>query len=240
MGMICPGILGLAARNAGRIVKRNDGMKRWAFAILLFVLLGAIVNIAVAWGCAWASADTDWLIASPLHHLDDDDADWWRNHVGPVEDTSVWRATTAREPGVEVHYLFWVSGSRTAIAIRVWAGWPAFCLTGARWEVYERETSNLSPVSDWGQSIKALLSDVSLVEPIWPGFLLNTIFYAIIVWLLIPGPFVLRRLIRIRRGRCPKCGYDLRGQPPEAGAGAVRGPAGCPECGWNRQPEVTT
>jgi hypothetical protein len=69
-------------------------------------------------------------------------------------------------------------------------------------------------------------------DPIWPGFAVNTLFYAIILWLLIPGPFVLRRLIRVRRGRCPKCGYDLRGQPPEVGAASGKG---CPECGWRRE-----
>ena len=69
------------------------------------------------------------------------------------------------------------------------------------------------------------------LRPEWPWFLVNTLFYAIILWLLIPGPFVVRRFIRVKRGRCPKCGYDLRGQPPEVGA------AGCPECGWNRASE---
>jgi hypothetical protein len=47
------------------------------------------------------------------------------------------------------------------------------------------------------------------VIPIWPGFLIDTIFYAAILWLLIPGPFALRRLIRLRRGLCPKCGYPM-------------------------------
>ncbi|MDY7109254.1 MAG: hypothetical protein SYC29_11525, partial [Planctomycetota bacterium] len=63
------------------------------------------------------------------------------------------------------------------------------------------------------------------LRPMWPGFLINTLFYAAVLWLLIPGPFMLRRLIRRRRGRCVKCGYDLRGALPGAG---------CPECGWER------
>ncbi len=57
--------------------------------------------------------------------------------------------------------------------------------------------------------------------PVWPGFVINALFYAGILWLLIPGQFALRRLIRRRRGLCPACGYDLRHAEHEA----------CPECG---------
>ena len=53
------------------------------------------------------------------------------------------------------------------------------------------------------------------------GFTINTIFYASLLWLLIPGPFALRRFIRHKRGLCLKCAYDLRGAEYEA----------CPECG---------
>ncbi len=55
--------------------------------------------------------------------------------------------------------------------------------------------------------------------PIWPGFAVNTLFYAAVLWLLIPGPFALRRLIRRQRGLCPKCGYPM-------GESSV-----CTECG---------
>jgi len=47
------------------------------------------------------------------------------------------------------------------------------------------------------------------LRPIWPGFALNTLFYAAVLWLLIPGPFVLRRFIRVKRGRCPACAYPM-------------------------------
>ena len=46
-------------------------------------------------------------------------------------------------------------------------------------------------------------------HPIWPGFAVNTVCYAAVLWLLIPGPFVLRRFIRMKRGRCMKCGYPI-------------------------------
>ncbi len=57
------------------------------------------------------------------------------------------------------------------------------------------------------------------LRPIWPGFAINTVFYAGVLWLLIPGPFAMRRFIRRRRGLCPACGYP-------AGESAV-----CSECG---------
>ena len=55
--------------------------------------------------------------------------------------------------------------------------------------------------------------------PIWPAFAVNTLFYATILWLLIPGPFTLRRFLRVRRGLCPKCAYPM-GESPV-----------CTECG---------
>jgi len=53
------------------------------------------------------------------------------------------------------------------------------------------------------------------------GFAMNTLLYAAAMWLLIPGPFALRRAIRRRQGRCVACGYDLRGAEHER----------CSECG---------
>ncbi len=57
------------------------------------------------------------------------------------------------------------------------------------------------------------------LRPLWPGFAVNTLFYAAILWVVICGPFALRRLIRMNRGRCVRCGYPL-------GESAV-----CSECG---------
>src|SRR5436190_4878533 len=47
------------------------------------------------------------------------------------------------------------------------------------------------------------------LEPIWPGFAINTIFYAAILWLLVAAPFALLHRIRARRGQCPACAYPV-------------------------------
>jgi hypothetical protein len=49
--------------------------------------------------------------------------------------------------------------------------------------------------------------------PIWPGFAINTLFYAAILWLLFAAPFALRRRSRIRRGLCPACAYKIGESP---------------------------
>lgn len=61
------------------------------------------------------------------------------------------------------------------------------------------------------------------LRPTWSGFLANTVFYAASMWLLwflkVLRPFTLIRRWRIKRGRCPSCGYPM-------GASGI-----CTECG---------
>ena len=67
------------------------------------------------------------------------------------------------------------------------------------------------------------------LRPIWPGFAINTVFYAAILWLPF-APFQLRRFLRVNRGRCIKCGYDLRGTAHMI----------CSECGHEVRAEAGT
>ncbi len=60
------------------------------------------------------------------------------------------------------------------------------------------------------------------IYPLWPGFALNTIFYALFAWGLWQVPPAIRRRRRRRNGLCVRCGYDLKGLPPGSN---------CPECG---------
>jgi hypothetical protein len=62
------------------------------------------------------------------------------------------------------------------------------------------------------------------VRPIWPGFAINTLFYAGILWVMFAAPFALRRRRRIKRGLCPACAYPV-------GDSSV-----CTECGKTVQP----
>ncbi|MDY7109169.1 MAG: hypothetical protein SYC29_11095 [Planctomycetota bacterium] len=234
--------------------------------VIVFVGLGAIVNVAVAWGfAAWgASKTTDyaaviacmpngdvWLagvervrsfavekkeITSALDRdLPPDDA---REYVrrDPSHTTPgvfhEWRCPILRQSWSRLG-LTDCDGTGVFIKAEQGCGWPRFSLWSALAARPAEDTpqayvaSPMASISlDSGPPSYPRTSHRALpVRPIWPGFAINTLFYAIVLWLLIPGPFVLRRVIRIKRGRCPKCGYDLRH--------ALSG--GCPECGWKRE-----
>jgi hypothetical protein len=69
---------------------------------------------------------------------------------------------------------------------------------------------------------------------IWTGAIINTLIFTPLSWLIIMLPMMLLlrvpRWLRKRKGRCPNCGYDLRG----------RLEAGCSECGWRRSVDERT
>lgn len=57
-------------------------------------------------------------------------------------------------------------------------------------------------------------------RPLWWGFLIDTLLWMSVFWLLFSGVPALYRYRRLRRGCCPMCGYDLRGSDHVV----------CPEC----------
>jgi hypothetical protein len=253
-------------------------VRRWLVTILLFLLLvsgGAIVNVAVAWGCAaLITCDRSAVVAKG--RLQSRSPTWWAILCrrpgcrlvlgvplgaelavrattdgpeiwdGPSECLPRWckeppsRSMLLHAPAIRCDAFGWPLGSLECQAVwgsrsetdSVWArlwGAPSDGRFDPRWPQIEggimlppREGYRYYDEDFW------LAPRALPLHPIWPGFLINALFYAAVLWLLIPGPFALRRFTRIRRGRCVKCGYDLRGQPPEPAA------AGCPECGWGR------
>jgi hypothetical protein len=67
------------------------------------------------------------------------------------------------------------------------------------------------------------------IGPLWPGFAINTLFYAAVLWglwLLFAATFALRQWRRVRRGLCPACAYPV-------GASEV-----CTECGKAVTPKL--
>ena len=214
-------------------------MKRWLVRICVFVVLGAIINVAVAWGCATVGSRSFEEFEPSAEQIA-----FWRAQVSeraPDFRGLVYVCYVERGLGVlnQTTPCLLAYGHRAKVfgARKVlMAGVPAYCVRGevtlTDYGFQTHEYSGLRFVKFvaappgsaleerllWSRGFRALPT-----SPIWPGFAINTVFYAMILWLLFAGPFVLRRRRRIRRGLCPKCAYDLRNRPSDSSA--------CPECG---------
>ncbi|UCD76821.1 MAG: hypothetical protein JSV91_07810 [Phycisphaerales bacterium] len=224
-------------------------MKRETRFILLALVIGAVFTIASAWLASWIGAsrltprpalpqvprarrlfsDTPALQARGFIPVSIGVIDGWH-----IDIAVMWVLDRHRE-GVK-------TGDYTEMQT-VWAGWPARSLTGDRINAMTTASGGDPTVAgiryEWawgpdssGGSFVRWKPRLVPLRPMWPGFAINTLLHALIAWLLIRGPFIARhysrREIRRRRGRCLKCGYELRGDYG----------AGCPECGWNREKVV--
>ena len=218
-------------------------MKRRLLIILIFLLAGAVVNVAVAWGCCflaeipWPSLREPstaeiafWTSRTPDHF----DTPAMPQDVGSSESFGVrrhigwswsWKVTTGNdEEGIHPPGAYFTAGV-------IEAGWPVIGRNGQWWMDGTSVDPNplvVNGVALAGSGFSDFLSrpGVLPLHPIWHGFAVNTLFYAVVLWLLIPGPFVLRRFVRIKRGLCVKCGYPMG----ESGV--------CTECGHPVWPGV--
>lgn len=110
------------------------------------------------------------------------------------------------------------------------AGWPRVsfqCSMEATIElekVRRRDPSQTAALQNWNSG---LLPPPWLhsrgyplpYDPVWTGVLANSLLYGALLWLLLAGPFAVRRHIRRRTGRCVRCGYPAGASPT------------CTECG---------
>jgi len=99
-------------------------------------------------------------------------------------------------------------------------GWPMIAL------VDEMPRAGGSWITSIGLGTRIELA----LGPVWPGLLINAVFYAAILWLIASGRHAARRFLRFHRGRCIYCDYDLRGSRH----------AQCPECGGGVGAVVTS
>lgn len=99
------------------------------------------------------------------------------------------------------------------------AGIPLYSLGAERFEY----TAPLNPPgyaidSRWlitfeNNSVLAKAAHSLPLRPLWPGFAINTLFYAAILWVLFAIPTALRRRWRLKRNLCPGCRYPIGTSP---------------------------
>ena len=195
--------------------------------LAVFLLLGAIVNVAVAWGCASMNAmkaGSGQPAASP-----EDDLTWWDKYAPhEVSGPPIMSHTFSSGFGKVVTRM-WErrrldgTGRPGVIVLRVRTGWPMGSMEYSRWLVEPFVPQEIVQAAIHTQRLPYVIGkdDYLPLRPLWPRFAINTVFYAAILWLLTLGLLTARRMIRHKRGCCTKCGYDLRGAEHNA----------CPECG---------
>ena len=204
-------------------------MKRHLRTLIVFLLLGAIINIAVAWGCIlWSSGEFG---SKPTTSS----AGAWPGRV-PSSWPAISRSINAYDVfGLTEVLAYGQERQTTTIEWEfqdvVQVGLPVRSLYSERHCMANPWFSNTSVVWEaktWSDGISIPFSlqrnkpysrQCLPTLPIWPGFAINTIFYAAILWLVFAAPFALRRWRRIKRGLCPACAYPV-------GTSSV-----CTECG---------
>ncbi len=218
-------------------------MRRRLLILAVFLLAGAVVNVAVAWGCAVLIRLME-AGRGPLPRVEaslrerEPDGSW-----------HFWAIERSKDRSVLLYHSFWDARSEDINCNEVstelrpdelapsWAGlrtppdtdyesrwvhafgWPVVSM----WRDYGPGPS-LRPELLHGLRVTFLPPDGAFqravpINPAWPGFAVNTLFYAVVLWLLICGPFALRRFVRVKHGRCPACAYP-RGESDA-----------CSECG---------
>ncbi len=205
-------------------------MKRRLRIIAIFLLLGAVVNVGVAWGCLLWSP----MIPSSPHGGEKfpklgPGASWPTSVPGdwPLPSYGSWDYGWFMSTGGFGGYIPKdPEGRPREYGLSIFRyGVPFRALEFAALVSTDRISSSRSFALEFAalMSTDIISSSRSFgfipLRPIWVGSALNTVFYAALVWLLFAGVSTLRRFLRVRRGLCPKCAYPM-------GESAV-----CTECG---------
>jgi hypothetical protein len=202
-------------------------LRRKTVKTIVFLVTGAIINVAVAWVCVLIAARTFRTIDVPS---DDERAALHRRHAvrESIITTDGWGVNftygDARRTffGV-VQFKVGATDREPLLIHEARAGYPCHGLASSRLTRLEEQSSEaVEQFYDSYSTRSVSTNDFAMpTGPIWPGFAINTIFYAAILWLLSAAPFALRRRRRIKRGQCASCGYSLRDSTSDK----------CPECG---------
>jgi hypothetical protein len=224
-------------------------MRRRVAIIILFLLFGVMVNVAVAWACAVAAHDGPNRTRAYYNPRGTDPlVIFVDERIGFESVSGCGRSGTflARTPEDAHDYrrgAWWfhdalnTSDHNYALA----AGWPCLCVTAMCTTTWDASKPEVDDGSEYVLTLHTgmLVRDDSLnwafeprqlvlpFRPLWPGFGLNTLFYAAILATIFLVPAYIRRTLRRRGGRCPTCAYPIGASPTctECGSAACRRPA---------------
>ena len=145
-------------------------MRRRVFILAIFLLAGAVVNVAVAWGCAaWSPFPMQSGLSVASQWPGQVPEDW----APPIESVGSGFGTTAT---------LFTSGNWKGPHVQVYAaGWPLRALS-AMTRIMVGHSSGPRPGIPLVPVGKNRGLGVLPLRPIWPGFAVNTLLYAVVLW----------------------------------------------------------
>lgn len=200
-------------------------MPKWLWKTILFLLLGAVVNVALAWGCVcWHGDVTDggWIYRCEkdgrrglIELRTKAGYEYVRNLGGrgfhsyvrtfPIFDGLKWWPGPPGAPGDYSAHLA--------------CGWPELSLGMSM-------SRDIEIASAAGQTESIIFTGGVVCEPdnlatlkpgtipmmlpyrpLWGGFAANTLLFASVLAIVVFGPGMLRRTDRREQGLCESCGY---------------------------------
>jgi hypothetical protein len=208
---------------------------------VVWVIAGAIINVAVAWFYSIRELPANGAPSAKLDSLELHDlhVSFSQRGMSPRFDDKGLRFVLSGERVIQRHltclqmsinYICLEGGraqkygeARRVEGQYIRCGWPMYSVSGERWrDVPDAAASarNLTPPnsSAWEYSFARELPlkifDINLkndawfaYRPLWLGFVVNTICFAAILWMIINTPKIVRRRLRIRAGLCAACAY---------------------------------
>ena len=210
-------------RPASAASRYRSPRKRWHKSVLLYLMVGAMANVGVAWvGAVWTlgfhrpqkPSDRSVQIGQSL----------WTKYApvgaAPIPNIQIGGANFAGEFCI----MLAESESLNVNMHFECTGWPLKSVAAVAVESLrppELKYSELEVIGGIELKWKGGGGPLLPYLPVWRGLIVNTVFYGIMFWVLIFSWPVGRRVIRSRRGLCLWCGYDLHGTEHDR----------CPECG---------
>jgi hypothetical protein len=198
-------------------------MKRRAFQTVVLLILGAIVNVAVAWGCAVYSErgiSLDEVAINEVQILkllneQSPGADQWTAFDGHQRDLRGLTLTAAC--GIRIPSESGQFCAENLTCSKFDCGWPMRLTTKvlSAGGIQQGETKyGIGPfmvIKNWQRHLP--------YKPILTGFAINTLLFSFVLWILLLLTFKARQWRRSCRGLCPACAYPIGTSPV------------CTECG---------
>ena len=218
-------------------------MKRYLIAIAIFLLVGALLNVCIAWalqlwgkqpipdpenisghlGTLGPSERSSWARASGQGWPERPNVVWVQEFVGGRFTDLFAQSPEVDSTGLtEDEHLELIRTQFSYTVEIVERGWPARTVSMERW--YEFHYPGPFQWQCNGYPVAGRYIPIRLL---WGGFVANTVVYAAFFAAAVAAPFLAVRFLRARRGCCLNCGYP------------VGDSSQCPECGQPVRDGVT-